>query len=660
MRLRHSSETAEQSVPASQPSVVPEPDRAVNAPPIMEDDRYGLDADTLIELVSSTISPDTWVDVGGQGSLQLFPYSLDLVLAQTRDVHEQVARLLDRLRRLPPEIGAKSGARLATIAPSRLDGPWNADFDTLIELITATISPSFWDDVGGQGSIKGELSRMALVVSQMPEIQDKVVELLTMLRRSRYEALHGSRPWEVSGGPGLRPAAARFADDEGGSPLRLSDYPEAQQTELDALAVRAEPPDGQWQWRRVLPSGASELIVLRLAGGRLQCDLPACTVRTEGDTAAVAWPGLRLVELGNYAEVLRQALDVRLPWLPHRSRQELARLFDVFPVPPVECAETTEDDAVWLRMVPAGVAREDNTYLQMAYSKKQGLPLAWESYVGGQLTARIRFAEHSNENQRPAWRVAILEDASARELARWELVESPVTAGEIPALWDGWNGYVYLDRRAAQPVLDAPLVAALEAMREFDWARASEQLSHLAEDRASHPLVRLLQAWCLENDRQIGPHDRLVGQLLEVAQSDTPDLLRFVAEGNFPSLAAGERYAILALQPEATRTAEDCDRLTDAALAVDKEPEALRHVEAALSRGARDGHEGDRHRRHIELLLGLGRAFGRGGGSPAVVRRSGLRAARFSHHRRTACDSRAAGSSRAALRQSVGRRQPDR
>ena len=117
--------------------------------------------------------------------------------------------------------------------------------------------------------------------------------------------------------------------DESNEPPRLSDYPEAQRAELEALLVRCEPAAGQWQWRRVGPSGASEELVLRLAGGRLQCELPACTVRTEGDTAAVAWRGLRLVELGNYAEVLRRTVDVRLPWLPHRSNTELARLFDV-------------------------------------------------------------------------------------------------------------------------------------------------------------------------------------------------------------------------------------------------------------------------------------------------------------------------------------------
>ena len=129
---------------------------------------------------------------------------------------------------------------------------------------------------------------------------------------------------------------------------------------------------------------------------------------------------------------------------------------------------------------------------------------------------------------------------------------------------------MHLDRRADRPALDAPLADALTALREFDWAKAAEQLRRLPEDRARHPLVRLLHAWCLENDRRLGSRDLLVGELLEVGQSGAPDLLRFVSAANFPSLTDSQRYAIQTLQPEATRTAEDCSRLADAAIAAGK------------------------------------------------------------------------------------------
>lgn len=58
------------------------------------------DFDTLIELIQQTIAPDTWVDAGGTGAIEPFPTNLSLVISQTQDVHDQIADLLEQLRRL--------------------------------------------------------------------------------------------------------------------------------------------------------------------------------------------------------------------------------------------------------------------------------------------------------------------------------------------------------------------------------------------------------------------------------------------------------------------------------------------------------------------------------------------------------------------------------
>jgi general secretion pathway protein D len=58
------------------------------------------DFDTLINLITSTIAPETWEDVGGAGAIEEYPLNLSLVVSQTQDVHEQLADLLDQLRRL--------------------------------------------------------------------------------------------------------------------------------------------------------------------------------------------------------------------------------------------------------------------------------------------------------------------------------------------------------------------------------------------------------------------------------------------------------------------------------------------------------------------------------------------------------------------------------
>jgi len=58
------------------------------------------DFDSLIDLITSTIAPTTWDDVGGPGSIQPFATNLSLVVSQTQDVHEQIVDLLEQLRRL--------------------------------------------------------------------------------------------------------------------------------------------------------------------------------------------------------------------------------------------------------------------------------------------------------------------------------------------------------------------------------------------------------------------------------------------------------------------------------------------------------------------------------------------------------------------------------
>jgi general secretion pathway protein D len=58
------------------------------------------DFDSLIDLITTTISPQSWDAVGGPGTVEGFPTNLSLVVSQTQDVHEQIADLLQQLRRL--------------------------------------------------------------------------------------------------------------------------------------------------------------------------------------------------------------------------------------------------------------------------------------------------------------------------------------------------------------------------------------------------------------------------------------------------------------------------------------------------------------------------------------------------------------------------------
>ncbi|HEY4759589.1 MAG TPA: permease prefix domain 1-containing protein [Thermoguttaceae bacterium] len=53
--------------------------------------------DHLIDVITSTIHPTTWDNVGGQGSIA--PYRGTLVISQTADVHREIKKVLDDLKK---------------------------------------------------------------------------------------------------------------------------------------------------------------------------------------------------------------------------------------------------------------------------------------------------------------------------------------------------------------------------------------------------------------------------------------------------------------------------------------------------------------------------------------------------------------------------------
>jgi hypothetical protein len=70
----------------------------------------------LIKLITNTVCPRSWGEMGGPGTIDYFPLTMSLVITQTPDVQEQVADLLAALRRLQDQEVAFE-VRLATVAP---------------------------------------------------------------------------------------------------------------------------------------------------------------------------------------------------------------------------------------------------------------------------------------------------------------------------------------------------------------------------------------------------------------------------------------------------------------------------------------------------------------------------------------------------------------
>jgi hypothetical protein len=97
------------------------------------------DYDSLIELITTTIAPQSWDEVGGPGSISGFDNAASLVISQTDEVHRAIEPLLVKLRQIkglqgipseavaPAASGKKSpnrriAGRTASVAPTRTTG----------------------------------------------------------------------------------------------------------------------------------------------------------------------------------------------------------------------------------------------------------------------------------------------------------------------------------------------------------------------------------------------------------------------------------------------------------------------------------------------------------------------------------------------------------
>lgn len=552
------------------------------------------DFDSSIELITSNIQPTTWDNVGGPGSLIAFEPTLDLVVSATTDVHDAIAEQLRQLRELPL-VNKQSGAKLAQPPTTEADIAY--DPDALVEVITATVKPTTWDEVGGPGSVTADRPRMALVFSQTQEVHDEVAQLLCMLHRSRYEILYGLRPWET-GGTAPPMLNCLGINDEAGK-LRLVRLPEQTAEELALLAVRRIPAAGAWKWRyQPSENKRPQILTLSTNGPRVEITLAEAVLRLEDDTVAVAYPGLGLVEHAYTAEAVRQTVDTWLPWLPHRSNEQLARLFDIKP----QKSEAGKDQRR-LRLIPTGQPETAGNYLELTFSRNDGQLCAWESYLDGKLTGRLRRADPADSSS--PWRTVTLEDAAGKSLGRWELIEASKKLPEIPPLTAGWGGYVQLDYRTQEAAVDPAFRRALEAMRTANWPRAMDEIRLANKAHPRHPLLLLLNALCVHHDAHFGTHADALRLLEEVAASRQPLLTRFMAD-HFRWLTPEERCTILGKMPGDLRQPHDWDRLAEAAMQASQWEEALACTEAVLALGAAQA-TFERQHRQVELLLRLGR-----------------------------------------------------
>ena len=83
-------------------------------------DYYTREIDDLVTVIQEVIAPQTWAETGGTGAAREFGNSI--VISQTRDIHEQIAKLLKTLRMARKQQTPTTETRKKVYEPPRPSG----------------------------------------------------------------------------------------------------------------------------------------------------------------------------------------------------------------------------------------------------------------------------------------------------------------------------------------------------------------------------------------------------------------------------------------------------------------------------------------------------------------------------------------------------------
>jgi general secretion pathway protein D len=126
---------------------------------------------SLIELIQNTVAPQTWNTVGGQGAIQEFRTNLSIVVSQTQEVHEEIADLLEQLRRLQ-DLQVTIEVRFISLADTFFERI-GVDFDFNIQ--TNTGEPLNMTAIPTQGN--GSTSPYSLGIVPQPGSRSQTIGL---------------------------------------------------------------------------------------------------------------------------------------------------------------------------------------------------------------------------------------------------------------------------------------------------------------------------------------------------------------------------------------------------------------------------------------------------------------------------------------------------
>jgi len=148
--------------------------------------------DALIEVITTTIAPNTWNEVGGPGTITSFPNTSSLAVGQTRDRHEEISRLLAGLRLARTVQPASANASAPAKSARRAVGitktyQLDAKLDPkTVAMLVQGIEPESWQQRGFQTHIKDH----QLIVRNSREVHRRID---AMLRNARPDSSGGMK-----------------------------------------------------------------------------------------------------------------------------------------------------------------------------------------------------------------------------------------------------------------------------------------------------------------------------------------------------------------------------------------------------------------------------------------------------------------------------------
>lgn len=150
-------------------------------------DRSELDFDSLIDTITSTISPTTWADGTGPGPIAPVGDPAVLVISQIDEVHEEISDLIDKIRTARRAAKSKFAAdhqpdekNAMTIQVHRVNpGTSDEGINEYIAAIRTLVEPKSWTDSGNY------ISRIpgGIIIRQKAAVQQRIGKLLAEMKQ---------------------------------------------------------------------------------------------------------------------------------------------------------------------------------------------------------------------------------------------------------------------------------------------------------------------------------------------------------------------------------------------------------------------------------------------------------------------------------------------